>query len=527
MLGKRLRPLSDAAPACDNGQEARTKRRRASTADNGCHDLDLLARLSDELVLRVLSFLDEGGLLEVSPVSRRLHRIASDSQLWKAHFYSRFIKPRTHGTHRTAGRASAKTWWRLTPDGVDWKRQYRLRHNWQRGACAVQEMRVHEAGAAWEQPQTLVKVVQGMAVTADAQAGLRAWDLRSRRLVAQTGLATAQQPTCVAVDDQHLGAGWLDVATGFADGTFGTWRLHVKLGALDARYTSQKQCEGELAAVAYSHPYVLTATDRGYISLYEFKQDDVAAQTGPRQITELKSHSSRMPLALSIRRTAAAVVASVAYTFDAGGGWAIGIQDLHVTTEGGLAGSRVAFTLPVQTRRQFGSQASSDFCTRAASPLELDGSKRNNGSSSSSSSGPRRLCYRHPYMLVTLSDNTLLLHVCTASATALSIGPGVRLWGHTSGISDAEVTPRGRAVSVSMQGDEIRLWELEGPKGSSVQVRPRQQQQQHQPQQQPQQRKRTRCVGEARRNWVGFDEEMVVVLEKGEGGERLMVYDFA
>lgn len=30
-----------------------------------------------------------------------------------------------------------------------------------------------------------------------------------------------------------------------------------------------------------------------------------------------------------------------------------------------------------------------------------------------------------------------------------------------------------------------------------------------------------------RRNWVGFDDEMVIVLKEGQGGkESLMVYDF-
>ncbi|PHH73141.1 hypothetical protein CDD82_5627 [Ophiocordyceps australis] len=524
-LGKRLRASSPDATASHHVPEARTKRRRASGADHGHHATDPLSRLSDELVLRVLSFLDERGLVEVSPVSRRLHRITSDSQLWKAHFYHRFIKPRTRGTHGMAGRASAKTWWRRTSDAVDWKRQYRLRHNWQRGACAVQEVRVHQEGECQER-HTLVKVVEGLAVTADAQSGLRAWDLRSRRLVAQTGLLPGQQPTCVAVDDQQLAAGCVGVATGFSDGTFATWRLDVKLGALQAKHTARKRSEGQLAAVAYSHPYVLTATELGYISLYEFTGPRGDDKQGLRQITELKSHSSRLPLALSIRRTAAAaaVVASIAYTFDAGGGWAIGIQDLDVATDGGLAGSRVAFTLPMQTQRPVASPLSTPFCAPGPPPFDAAPSSSANNSNSSGgsgSSGPRRLCYRHPYMLATLSDNTLLLHVCTASATALSIGPGVRLWGHTSGISDAEVTPRGRAVSVSTRGDEIRVWELEGPKGRSVQVRPRKQQQQQQ------WKRTTRCAGEAKRNWVGFDEEMVVVLEKGEAGERLMVYDFA
>jgi hypothetical protein len=105
------------------------------------------------------------------------------------------------------------------------------------------------------------------------------------------------------------------------------------------------------------------------------------------------------------------------------------------------------------------------------------------------------------------------------------------LWGHTSGISDAEITPRGKAVSVSARGDEIRVWELEGRVGgSSVEVRPRQQQQDNNAD-----AKLSRPSDESfqiarlddKRNCVGFDEEMVIVLKEAPNGrESLMVYDF-
>lgn len=139
--------------------------------------------------------------------------------------------------------------------------------------------------------------------------------------------------------------------------------------------------------------------------------------------------------------------------------------------------------------------------------------------------GPTSLAYAHPYLLSALPDNTLVLHLVhgtasslrvvspgawplaasalavapraagpggksttstTAAVTLASAGPqgaggrptsllapragpirdgsggqGLRLWGHTSGVSGAEVTSRGRAVSVSRLGGEVRVWELE------------------------------------------------------------------
>ena len=100
----------------------------------------------------------------------------------------------------------------------------------------------------------------------------------------------------------------------------------------------------------------------------------------------------------------------------------------------------------------------------------------------------------------------------------------MRLWGHTSGISDADITPRGKAVSVSTRGSEIRLWELEGKVGgSSVAVRPRQ----------PDLDEVVSSASEGedvqldeRKNWVGFDEKMVIVLKEARGRDSLMVYDF-
>ncbi len=132
--------------------------------------------------------------------------------------------------------------------------------------------------------------------------------------------------------------------------------------------------------------------------------------------------------------------------------------------------------------------------------------------------GPTTLSYTHPYLLASLPDNTLVLWLCTSNASSLTISPGIRLWGHTSGISDAEITSRGKAVSVSKLGEEMRVWELEGRStnrfgGMSVEIR-------------PDQLAGKEISWDERRNWVGFDDEMVIVLKEKGGRESLMVYDF-
>jgi len=118
----------------------------------------------------------------------------------------------------------------------------------------------------------------------------------------------------------------------------------------------------------------------------------------------------------------------------------------------------------------------------------------------------------------------------TSTSSHLSINPGRKLWGHTSSIFGAHVGVRGKAVSVSARGDEIRVWELEGgptrytPSGevsseSSVQISP------EKTSHRLQSRAETIVVT---KGWVGFDEENVVVLqERKEGLQALTIFDFS
>lgn len=590
---------------------------------------DLLSPLSDELLLRILSFLSLPHLLAVAPVSRRYHRLAEDSQLWKALYYARFVLPRAmripgfrgktnvrdHKLHykgrrnlwadgrlgglvreekadRPAYRAPRKS--RLAQseeDGkeedtrVNWKRQFKIRHNWARGKCAVEELKLGLDPAAQEGPlqdendaersKMLVKVVEGLAVTADTAFGLRAWDLKTRDVVAQTALHIEEQedesaPSCIAVDDHGLGKGVLDISVGFANGSFAVWRL-TKDRNLVRRYRHEKSSNGELVGMSYSHPYLLTATGAVLVSLYTFdvpeKPDEVVEDESdsenapipswlapntedaldkatdineislpaPYLMTSLKSHTSDPPLALSIRKTGTTTVASIAYTFFTRQGWSIGIQDLHITPNARpryppKITTRLAYTNPVQTAPSRDPESMSPSRTRQISsrlPFTHDDSSASSTTppspSASHQPGPTTLSYTHPYLLATLPDNTLILHLCTSTVATLSVSPGIRLWGHTSGISDADITSRGKAVSVSSRGEEMRVWELEGrPSGlrsRSVEIRAGG----------DSGRGDNSGVGEwdERRNWVGFDDEMVIVLKEAKGGrESLMVYDF-
>ncbi|KAK3372191.1 hypothetical protein B0H63DRAFT_289863 [Podospora didyma] len=666
-----VRPLeSDLNKPMPNPTRPPTKRQRISSPPAAISvspigtlvaqqtDRDILSFLSDELLLRILSFLPLQHLLALFPVSRRFYHLAGDSQIWKALYYSRFVLPRamripgfrdnaagagsghklhysgrrtlwadgrrgglvreeerkrkrhTHGTEvrraNTPGEEDLEEGTAAAParpeSGVNWKRQYKLRYNWSRGKCAVEELMIgggetsNNLLADEEEKKVLAKVVEGFAVTADKVAGLRAWDLKSRQLLVQIDLGDNAAPSCIALDDVKFDQGILDVAIGFVDGGFGVWRLLTNEKRFLRRYRHENSTNGGLTAIAFSYPYLLTATPSVLISLYTFeipsdtglgegtlaagnseaKQDDgthdetvsektVALDSGdvtvgsatlsaPYLLTSLSSYTSRPPLALSIRKTATTTIASIAYTFSSLQGWSIGIQDLHIKPSSTKTKSapevtttRIAHTTPVDAGRPFRAPS-----TPPATPRRRTGLGLLEPTSpltplarwSHAEHGPINLCYTHPYLLATLPDNTLVLHMCTSNASSLSISPGIRLWGHTSGISDAEITARGKAVSVSSRGEEMRVWELEGRSNGmasrSVEIRPGS----------PVSSNESRTSADVsvvqrfalndtttaapydwdeRRNWVGFDDEMVIVLKESrgdQGRESLMVYDF-
>ncbi|KAI0107971.1 hypothetical protein F4776DRAFT_644265 [Hypoxylon sp. NC0597] len=559
---------------------------------------DFLSPLSDELLIRILTYLPLRDLLNTAPVSRRFYDLFGDSQIWKGLYYSQFVLPRAllipgfrngsaregklhYSSRRAIWADGRKGGWvdmhvgDLNDRSRDWKKQYKLRHNWSKGKCAVEELPLRQESSLLETTpshKVLVKLTEGIAVTADVATGLRAWDLKTKQLIAQISLDELDSeatPSCLAIDDQKIHDQILDIAIGFSDGSFGVWQLDVRERKLLRRYRHEKSSNGELGGVAFSHPYLLTATKSVLISLYTFDRPPKTDQTNtkgsgretirnpereslqdsedernskpgkhanskenmlraPYLLTSLKSSLSKAPLALSIRRTAGSIVASIAYTFSTIQGWCLGIQDLHLCPSTSkpestpdIMSTRLAYSPFIKTGPvQIPLSPVTPF--RRMNPSPTPYQIENKG-------GPTNLCYSHPYLLATLPDNTLILYLCTSNATSLSISPGIRLWGHTSGISYADITARGKAVSVSSRGEEIRVWELEGRvNGRSIEVRPRVNPDIHNEERidDVAPNKTPAVQWDDRRNWVGFDDEMVIVLKESKGRESLMVYDF-
>lgn len=470
---------------------------------------------------------------------------------------------------------------------MDWKRQYRIRHNWAKGKCKAVELRLsgrqetvntppheerfNEHQRSKKGQRSFIKAVQGIAVSADSRY-LRAWDLRSRKLLGHVRLvevpevdgdAHSTAPSCMAIDEVKLVDGLLDIALGFTDGSFGVWRLSVKDGRLKRRYRHEKSSNGELIEMAYSHPYLITATGAVLVSLYTFGGstagpcDKTMVLPPPSLLTSLDSHTCQAPLSFSIRKTNSSVIASIAYTVTTHIGWSFGVQDLHISppiqddpaSMPEITTTPIAHTLPLLLFRRpvnwieyiprpgHGSREpaeSSVYEPPFTPPMTPRSRVMDPGrlsphfSFSPRECGPKALCYNHPYLVATLPDNTLSHFLCRSGPSSLTVTSGHRLWGHTSGISQGQVNCRGKAVSVGSRGEEMRVWALEGATSRasnvmSVEIRP--------------ERVPGRDNGTSRyydpidvaeeRDLVGFDDEMIVVWKQNRGGgESLVIYDF-
>ncbi|OBT70332.1 hypothetical protein VE03_00346 [Pseudogymnoascus sp. 23342-1-I1] len=456
---------------------------------------------------------------------------------------------------------------------VDWKAKYRLRHNWSRGSADVREIGlvedgqdtdIHPGGQENKRPDTgslMVRIIDGKVLTVDHASGLRMWDLQkngaSSKCIARVALDNdcQSEPTALALDyTSETGA--VRVAIGFKNGGFGIWKFNIRSVEMDGVFLKilSRSGSGEegasLVAAAYTHPHLLTITEDQALSLYILEdklasescvsscdEDVLEARNGvfstdgepptevmsTRLITSLKSQTTWPPLSLSIRTTPQAIIASIAYALPTySSGWSVGLQELHISHSGTISHSRLASAIEPGFHPLLSSLSST-----VGNPSSTSGSTPDAASPARPPTNPRpsSLSYSHPYLLASHSNNTLTLYLVTSTLDDLKISMARTLWGHTSSVSGAHVGVRGKAVSISSGGEELRVWELERGLLSRRVVN----------------EESVRVRGEAHTtgtgadsvqatsmgDWIGFDDEAVVVLKEAEDGAKaLVVYDF-
>ena len=490
---------------------------------------DRLSSLSSELLLHILSFLPISSLNICQRLSHRFYLLAGDSELWKRQYYTRWVKPRARRLANATGRRFANvlpprkvkysprvsTWLghgHLAEEGrvSHWKTQYRLKHNWSKGICRLTEVELSEP----PQPPFLSKLCFGFMFTVDAAYGLRV--CRAKRPTCCVARADIDSTMPTALTAAYGPAPHsVEVTVGFQDGHFRVYYFDVKGLCLKMRHVHRcDSADGAVTCMASSPPYLLMVSQYHTLSLYEMPpdHDDSSTEQAPRILASLKAESMVAPMTLSVRVGAGEIISSIVYSFfHLGCGWSLGIQELRFGRDGQPIGSRLTTTVDCQYGSTRKHQVSSLL---PAGPCILHRQP------------PTSMSYAHPYLLTSHADNTLTMYLVVSSGEELFVKSGRRLWGHTSSISTVQVSDRGRAVSVSSYGDEMRVWELETAMvdENSIQVT-------------PENRKGKKMLAatgdrveeEEMRGCVGFDEERVMLF-RGKRQERgspwLECYDF-
>ncbi|KAF1990134.1 hypothetical protein K402DRAFT_451702 [Aulographum hederae CBS 113979] len=518
---------------------------------------DHISILSDELILRILENLTAAELTLCERISKKFRGIGQDSELWKRLYYDRFVRPRASRIPRKQGEARTKRVYIYSSQhanwvddknlvrskNTNWKKQYMLRDNWARGSCDVAEIQVSEQPPV---PPLLAELHDGVTYTADVVEGIRAWSTKGGdlKLLGATVLSgdRPSPPICLAVDSQTPVGKTPRIVIGFENGGYALFQLEADTGVFKEFYTHTPSSNGTLTALAFAFPYLLTMNANHLMSLYRFSgsEDPVKTTSPPRLLHSLAAHTVRQPLSLSLRLFPENIVAAIAFATPSFlSGWSATVQELRMTLEGSLVDARLSTSpdenfYPVSTMLSTNASPRTGAANSALPPFS---------SVLSESSTPTSISYNHPYLLVVHPDNTLALHMVRSTSSELFVSPGSRLWGHTSAVSSAHVSSKGKAVSVSKRGGELRIWDLEGGFTSSaaregfahrdlsVQVRL-----------DKRGSETVQQVGsglvyalsqkseelDVTKNWIGFDDENVIVLrEKSQGSQALVVYDFS
>ncbi|QQK42740.1 Cyclin-like F-box [Penicillium digitatum] len=382
---------------------------------NDVGPVDRLSRLSNELLLHILSFLPVSSLNVCQRLSHRFHALGGDSEIWKWQYYSewprRIIRPR-----------SQPGW---------------IMGTWHRRAIGNGSI-----GSGIIGPK--------------GYAGLLRFPLSAPSipsLMTPTALAVSQ------IQDQ------IEISVGLENGHFSLFILNLQTSQLDLQSSHVGCSDAAITTMALSSPYLMIVSHHKDLTLYNLRPGshgagETAEASEPRQIASLKADNIAAPMTLSLRVSSFEIVATIVYSFfHIGCGWSLGIQELHLGKDGQQLDSRLATTVdsqyglrPLQSRKRRRSAAES-----VNNPPRIDPG----APSIRRQQPPTSMSYSHPYLLTSHADNTLTLYLVVSTSEKVYVQGGRRLWGHTSSVSAVQVTNRGKAVSVSSRGDEIRIWELE------------------------------------------------------------------
>ncbi|KAL5332320.1 hypothetical protein BJX70DRAFT_139303 [Aspergillus crustosus] len=458
-----------------------TRFKRLRTIEPRCQ-ADHLSSLSNEVLLHILSFLPIPSLLTCQRLSRRFNALAGDSELWKRQYFTKWVGPRARRLTNTRRISSPQAKFEYSPrvstwldhghldrrDRVmNWKRQYQLRHNWSKGTCRVTQVEIPQPPRL----PLLVAFCAGFVYTADALGGLQAWSVESPN-IRKTRLAFEYPESQSACAPTALTAicgpekDCIHVAVGFDDGRLSIYEMDTTTSRLGLRFSDIKSQDGAITAMASSYPYLMVVSMHRVMSLFELplRANDPNWANEAHLVASLKADSILSPMSLSVRLAGSEIIASIVYSFlHLGCGWALGIQELRFDKTGQQTNSRITTTVDTQHGVHLHHLPSSWPSQAPTSDHDSNPHSRTGSILPAiiHQDPPTSVAYSHPYLLTSHVDNTLTVYLIVSTTTNLFIKGGQRLWGHTSSVSAVQVSDRGKAVSVSSRGGEIRIWELE------------------------------------------------------------------
>lgn len=505
--------------------------------------------ISDELVLRILSYLTPDELGLTARVCRRLLRLANDNESWKQRYYARWVRPRvlqipstTPRSARDIPRYSAKlaNWLDhrhlVFPSKItDWKWQYRIRNNWHRGICSVQALEVSQPPAA----PMIIRIHEGIVFEA-ASTGLRAWtDTKASKSLASKPFALDNHhstiPTAMTVDSSSE---VLRIGIGFSDSSFRCYEFSEASGFI--QYGANQHFLDHMepvSALTMHFPFVFAHIGSTNFLLKRLDPNGSLEFSLWEELAWLQAgRRHECSPSLALRRVGKEIAASIAYTSELVGGtnWCLGIQEVRVPDKSVIApktGPLVALnsgSLSNKPREELHSQTRTLDAWTPAFPMHPTVDSR-----------PKVLSYSHPYLLAALPDNTMMVYLVTSTSEKLSLSDGSRLWGNTSGISGVSMNARGKAVTTSTKGGEVRVWDLEGlargisQEKTSIPLAPTQR-----PGFTPSPLSSSLSANDGEkskldhdqlaflRSWIAFDDEQVLVLGEGRHERTLARYDF-
>jgi len=418
--------------------------------------------LSDELLLRTLSYLHVESLAACGLVCRKLGGLASDNEIWREKYYNQFVRHRAKrlpairamstqeqensALHYSSRRARWLDHSHLAQTGADtnWKRAYKVKYNWTRGRARTSEVPISSAAT----PAVLAQAHNGRLYTADQGHGLRIW--KNGNVLHSCSLIQGLHPSALAIEREE---GRTQIAVGYTNGSLSV----ISFDGLSLReqVTAKGSPGSSIDSLSIAWPYFMTMSRSMSISLFQYSMDEEGANGSLRCLANLHADAELAPACLSLRKTSSTLVAGIAYAFNRfNTGWCLGLQEIRMDLEGSIMDNRTTTSVSAPTRSSFAVSREPKFVTRSASTSPF-------GLHPQLMRAPNSLSYCGCYVLAGLSDNTLMVYTVNSTDDKLEINVGRRLWGHTSAVSAAEVTSTGKALSISANSEEMRYWELE------------------------------------------------------------------